>query len=213
VQELFETETTRFADVVLPASSFAEIDGTFTNNTGFVQRVRQAIDALHQSKPDWMITSMIARQMGVDFGYSFSTPMVFKALADAVPAYAGLRYPHLKDESRPVQVKHEIAAKKDFSAQMDVLKGRVENLPDEIAKKTETPRVGHKLHRVTTMTGKTPQFHLLAAGNPKPENLLVSPLVQFNLDGTPRALAEAAAVGISDRVDDKETVPSEAVLK
>ncbi|HSU25567.1 MAG TPA: molybdopterin-dependent oxidoreductase, partial [Pyrinomonadaceae bacterium] len=41
VQELFETETTDHADVVLPASSFAELDGTFTNNAGFVQRVRK----------------------------------------------------------------------------------------------------------------------------------------------------------------------------
>ncbi|HEY8561874.1 MAG TPA: molybdopterin-dependent oxidoreductase [Pyrinomonadaceae bacterium] len=215
VQELFETATTEYADVVLPAASFAEVDGTFTNNTGFVQRVRQAIDPMHQSKADWMITSMIAREMGADFGYNFSATMVFKAIADSVPAYAGLRYPQLKDESRPVQVKHELAAKKDLARETDVLKANVEKLPAEIAKKTETPRVGHKLHRVTTMTGKTAQFHLLAAGNPKPENLLVSPLVQFNLDGTPRAdeLAEAAAVGVGDRLDDKETVASRTVLK
>jgi hypothetical protein len=64
-----------------------------------------------------------------------------------------------------------------------------------------TPKVGHKLHRLTVMTSKTPQFHLLAHGNPKPENLLVSPLVQFELDGTPKVseLAEAAAVGAGDR--------------
>jgi NADH-quinone oxidoreductase subunit G len=213
VQELFETETTRYADVVLPAASFAEVDGTFTNNTGFVQRVRQAIDVMHQAKPDWMITSMIAREMGTDFGYSFSAPMVFKKIADAVPAYAGIRYPDLKDESRPVQVKHVVAGKKDLSKESDVLKANAERLPADISKFTETPRVGHKLHRVTTLTGKTEQFHLLAAGNPKPENLLVSPLVQFNLDGTPRAHGKAATAGIGDRIDDKETVPSEPVLK
>lgn len=199
VQELFETATTDLADVVLPAASFAEVDGTFTNNTGFVQRVRQAIELTHQSKPDWMITSMIAREMGTDFGYNFSTPMVFKKIADEVPAYAGLRYPDLKDESRPVQVKHKIAAKKDLSKETDTLKSRAEKLPEDISKFTETPRVGHKLHRVTTLTGKTPQFHLLAAGNPKPENLLLSPLVQFNLDGTPRTEDLAEAVGVGDR--------------
>jgi hypothetical protein len=121
----------------------------------------------------------------------------------------------LKDESKPVQVKHEIGAKKDLSAQLDVLRRKVEAMPGEVVKNTETPRVGHKLHRITMMTGKTPQFHLLAAGNPKPENLLVSPLVQFNLDGTPKVqeLAEAAAVGVKDRIDDKETVASDVVLK
>ncbi len=196
VQELFETATTDHADVVLPAASFAEIDGTYTNNTGFVQRVRQAIEPVHQAKSDWMITSLIAREMGVDFGYNFSATMVFKAIADEINAYEGLRYPHLKDESRPVQVKHAISEKKDLSKELDALKSRVEKLSDESEKITETPRVGHKLHRLTTLTSKTAQFHLLAHGNPKPENLLVSPLVQFNLDGTPLK-SEAATVGES----------------
>ncbi len=199
VQELFETETTDFADVVLPAASFAEMDGTYTNNSGFVQRVRQAIEPVHQAKADWTITSLIAREMGADFGYNFSATMVFKAIADSISAYEGLRYPNLKDESRPVQVKHKISSKKDLS--LDNLKANVEKLSDEAAKITETPRVGHKLHRLTTMTSKTAQFHLLAHGNPKPENLLVSPLAQFNLDGTPRIveMAEAATVGVGDR--------------
>lgn len=200
VQELFETATTEYADVVLPASSFAEIDGTYTNNAGNVQRVRQAIEPLHQSRSDWMITSMIAREMGVDFGYNFSASMVFKAIADSVAAYEGLRYPHLKDESRPVQVKHAVAANKDQSKEIEALKASVEKLSDEANKNTETPPIGHKLHRVTTLTGKTPQFHLLANGNPKPKSLLVSPLLQFDLDGTPRdELAEA--VGVGDRVN------------
>src|SRR5262249_16882665 len=52
VHELFETSTTAHADVILPAASFAEVDGTFTNNDGIVQRVRQSIPPVHQSKPD-----------------------------------------------------------------------------------------------------------------------------------------------------------------
>ena len=201
VQELFETATTEYADVVLPAASFAEIDGTYTNNTGFVQRVRQAIDPIYQSKPDWVITSLIAREMGVDFGYNFSAPMVFKAIADSVTAYNGLRYPNLKDESNPAQVKHAVQAKKDLAKELDVLKSNVEKISEEAEKITKTPKVGHKLHRLTTMTSKTAQFHLLANGNPKPENLLVSPLVQFNADATPNIveMAEAATVSIGDR--------------
>jgi hypothetical protein len=81
------------------------------------------------------------------------------------------------------------------------LRESVATLADEARKNTERPKIGHKLHRVTVMTGKTEQFHLLAHGNPKPENLLVSPLVQFNLDGTPKeeGMAEAATVGLADR--------------
>ncbi len=205
VQELFETETTDFADVVFPAASFAEVDGTFTNNTAFVQRVRQAIEPLNQAKADWIITGLIAREMGVDFGYNFSATAVFKAIADNVPAYSGLRYPHLKDESNPVQVKHAISTNKDTSNLIGMLKGKVEAMPEGSEKYDVVPKIGHKLHRLTTMTSKTPQFHLLAHGNPKPENLLVAPLEQFELDGTPKenGLAEAAAVGVADRVNIK----------
>lgn len=201
VQELFETETTAFADVVFPAASFAEVDGTFTNNAGNVQRVRKAIEPVHQSKPDWMITALIAREMGADLGLEFSASGVFKKLAEAVPAYEGLRYPALKDESNPIQAKYSIEQGRDISAALSELKKAVDAIGEPSAKITETPRVGHKLHRLTTMTSKTPQFHLLANGNPKPENLLVSPLKQFDADGNPTAQgkAEAAAVGAGDR--------------
>jgi NADH-quinone oxidoreductase subunit G len=199
VQELFETETTDHADVIFPAASFAEVDGTFTNNAGNVQRVRKAIDPIHQSKPDWMITSMIAAEMGVDFGYQVSASAVFRSIAEAVPAYAGLKYPDLKDESNPVQVKHSVAAR-GIAGIVEALAAAASSL-ESGSKNFDTKPIGHKLHRLTTMTSKTAQFHLLAHGNPKPENLLVSPLLQFELDGTPReeGKAEAAAIGTGDR--------------
>ncbi|MEP6705252.1 MAG: molybdopterin-dependent oxidoreductase, partial [Acidobacteriota bacterium] len=176
VQELFQTETTGYADVILPAASFAEVDGTFTNNTGFVQRVRKAIDPVHQAKADWIITTLIAREMGVDFGYDFSASGVFRSIADSIPAYAGIRYPSLKDESNPVQVKHAIWGKIDLTSEINALRTRIETLSDSVTKIMDAPKIGHKLHRLTTMTSKTPQFHLLAHGNPKPENLLLTPL-------------------------------------
>lgn len=198
VQELFLTETTGHADVVFPAASFAEVDGTFTNNAGNVQRVRKAIEPLHQSKPDWMITAMIGRAIGVEVATEWSASAIFRNLADSVPAYSGLRYPALKDESNPVQVKHEVSSGIDVSGLAASLKASVEaSVPGE--KNNETPRIGHKLHRLTTMTSKTPQFHLLANGNPKPDNLLVSPLAQFNLDGSRREESLAEAVGAGDR--------------
>ncbi len=201
VQELFLTETADHADVVFPAASFAEVDGTFTNNAGNVQRVRKAIEPLHRSKPDWVIASLIAREMGVDFGYDFSASQVFKSIAESVPAYDGLRYPALKDESDPARAKYSVNGSADVSGPVAALKAAVEAMSGEADKNMETPRVGHKLHRLTTMTSKTEQFHLLAHGNPKPGNLLVSPLVQFALDGKPldENLADAAAVGVADR--------------
>ncbi|MEJ7623346.1 MAG: molybdopterin-dependent oxidoreductase [Pyrinomonadaceae bacterium] len=202
VQEMFLTETCDHADVVFPAASFAEVDGTYTNNAGNVQRVRKAIEPLHQSKPDWMITALIAREMGFEIVHEWAPSAVFRSLADEVPAYNGLRYPALKDESAPVKAQYALKTESDVSAQIASLKQSVEALPDDGVKDDETPRIGHKLHRITTMTGKTPQFHLLAHGNPKPDNLLVSPLKQFALDGSPieHERAGAAAVGVADRI-------------
>jgi len=201
VQELFQTETTDHADVVFPAASFAEVDGTFTNNAGNVQRVRKAIEPVHQAKPDWMITSLLAKEMGTPITAELSVSAIFRTIADVVPAYEGLRYPSLKDESSPVQAKYALVSGKDMSAEISAVKSWLDSVPARGEKNTTVPKVGHKLHRLTTMTSKTQQFHLLAHGNPKPANLLVSPLVQFGLDGKPReeGLAEAAAVGVSDR--------------
>ena len=197
VQEMFETETTALADVVLPAASFAEMDGTYTNNAGNVQRVRKAIEAVHQAKPDWMITAAIAREMGLDLGFEASASGVFRTLADSVAPYSGLRYPMMKDESEPVQAKHE-TAQRGLAGVVEGMKKHLDELqPAE--KISEVKHIGHKLHRLTTMTSKTPQFHLLAQGNPKPESLLVSPLAQFGLNGDGEKEL-AAAVSIKDRV-------------
>ncbi|HMH42029.1 MAG TPA: molybdopterin-dependent oxidoreductase [Pyrinomonadaceae bacterium] len=182
VQELFETETTEFADVVLPAASFAEVDGTFTNSGGLVQRVRKSIETVHQSLADWMITARLAKELGVDFGFERSSSAVFREIADRIPAYAELRYPLLKDESNPVQVKHAIAARRDLSNEMNSIRGSVEALPDEGEKSQVTPSVGHELFKPGTLMSKTPQIHLLAAGNPVPETFAISPLYQITID-------------------------------
>jgi NADH-quinone oxidoreductase subunit G len=179
VQELFETDTTKFADVVLPAASFAEQDGTYTNNDGLVQRVRQAIAPLHQAKPDWAILAMIAKEFGVDFGYNMASSAVFKQIADSVSAYAGLRYPSLKDESNPVQVKHEIFGQNNLTTEISRLKSRAEAMSGVINKIMEEPAVGSELHVPGTLTSKTPEFQYLFEGNAKPENILVSPLIQI----------------------------------
>ena len=186
VQELFETETTRFADVVLPAASFAEIDGTFTNNAGLVQRVRQSIQPVNQAKADWMITAQLARELGVDFGFEMSASAVFSEIAERVPAYAGLRYPLLKDETKPVKIEHAMVAERDLSTELNTLRNTVAAMPDAGEKLWKTPEVGHELFRIGTLTDKVPQFHLLAAGNPRPETVNISPLYQITVDANLR---------------------------
>lgn len=182
VQELFETETTAFADVVLPAASFAEIDGTYTNNDGFVQRVRQSIPPVNQAKADWMITAQLAAELQMDFGFQLSASAVFLEIAEQIPAYAGLRYPLLKDETNPVQAKYQIAGQTDSYEALNALREKINAMPDGGEKLSETPRVGHELFKIGTLTDKVAQFHLLAAGNPRPETVRVSPLYQITVD-------------------------------
>ena len=55
VQDIFPTDTTKLADVVLPAACWAEKDGTFTNAERRVQRIRKAVDLLGQAKADWKL--------------------------------------------------------------------------------------------------------------------------------------------------------------
>ena len=178
VHELFENETTAAADVVLPAASYAEQDGTFTNNSGLVQRVRQSIAPLHQSKPDWMIVSQLAKELGLDYGYEMSASAVFLDIAKNVPAYEGLRYPLLKDETNPIQVKHQIGTT-DVSAAIEAAQNAVDSFPDEGEKINVTPEVGAELFKLGMLTDKVPQFHLLASGNPRPETTAISSLYQI----------------------------------
>ncbi len=94
-QDIFLTETARLADVVLPAATFAEKDGTFTNTERRVQRVRQAVEPVGHSKPDWWITCQIARQMGAR-GFDFSGPEeIMEEIASVTPSYGGISYARL----------------------------------------------------------------------------------------------------------------------
>jgi formate dehydrogenase alpha subunit len=92
VQDLFLTETAQLADVILPAASFAEKDGTFTNTERRVQRVCKAIEPLHDSCPDWMIICDIAKNMGAK-GFDFSSPEeIMEEIRQVTPSYSGITY-------------------------------------------------------------------------------------------------------------------------
>ncbi|MDJ0753375.1 MAG: NADH-quinone oxidoreductase subunit NuoG [Ardenticatenaceae bacterium] len=92
VQELFLTETAKVADVVLPAQSWAERDGTFTNGERRVQRYYPAIQPVGESRPDWQIIEQIGHKMGLDKPH-FAASLVFKkGIAAGVPQYSDMDY-------------------------------------------------------------------------------------------------------------------------
>ncbi len=95
VQDIFFTETARLADVVLPAATFAEKDGTFTNTERRVQRIRKAIEPLGASHPDWWITCEIAKKLG-GRGFDFGHPAeIMEEIGSLTPSYKGISYERL----------------------------------------------------------------------------------------------------------------------
>jgi NADH-quinone oxidoreductase subunit G len=96
VQDLLETATTEIADVVLPAQAFSEREGTFTSGERRAQRFYPAVPPEGDSKPDFAITSMIAKQMNIVLeGTSVSA--VFDILANSIEAFADLNYDRLAE--------------------------------------------------------------------------------------------------------------------
>jgi formate dehydrogenase alpha subunit len=95
VQDLFVNETGEMADVVLPAASFAEKEGTYTNTERRVQLIRPALPPHEDSRPDWRILTDMAQRLGGDWEYA-SPAAVFDELASVTPQYAGMSHARLE---------------------------------------------------------------------------------------------------------------------
>jgi len=92
VIDLFLTETAELADVVLPATGWAETDGTFVNTERRVQRVRKAVPPPGEAKPDWWIVAQIAQRLGFQ-GFDWEDAgEVFDEACGLMPIYAGLSW-------------------------------------------------------------------------------------------------------------------------
>jgi formate dehydrogenase alpha subunit len=96
VQDIFMTETAELAHVVLPASSFAEKVGTFTNTERRVQRVRRAVNSPGNAMKDSLIIMELSKRMGYDMPYNH-TNEIFREIGQAWPAMAGMSYARLED--------------------------------------------------------------------------------------------------------------------
>jgi predicted molibdopterin-dependent oxidoreductase YjgC len=98
VQDIFLTETAELAHVVLPGTSYAEREGTFTGTDRRVQRVRKAVEPVGEARADWAILCQIAQQMGAS-GFDFDSPSaVMDEIAQVTPIYGGVSYERLERE-------------------------------------------------------------------------------------------------------------------
>ena len=98
VQDIFLTETARLADVVLPAASFAEKEGTFVNTERLVQRVRKAVESPGEARADWKIIVDIAGRLGADWPSYHGPRSVMDEIAAVTPQFGGISFDRLDDE-------------------------------------------------------------------------------------------------------------------
>ncbi len=104
-QDIFINETAQYADVILPAASFAEKDGTFTNSDRRVQRVRAALPRVGQSRPDWEIVCDLAQRVEKKLGkptigWAYAHPSeIWEEMRRLTPAdWGGITYERLERE-------------------------------------------------------------------------------------------------------------------
>jgi formate dehydrogenase alpha subunit len=106
LQEIFPSETAVMADVLLPGTSWAEKEGTYTNTERRIQLGRQAIDPLGDARPDWIIMADLARRImereglvptGPQAGWQYTSPSdIMDEIAALSPIYGGVRYERLE---------------------------------------------------------------------------------------------------------------------
>jgi formate dehydrogenase alpha subunit len=102
-QDIFINETGEMADVILPATSFAEKDGTFTNTDRRVQRCRKAVEPVGNSRPDWDIISDLGRRvearLGIKAGFDFTHPQeIWEEMRRVTPEFWGIDYERIDRE-------------------------------------------------------------------------------------------------------------------
>ncbi|WP_018112367.1 formate dehydrogenase subunit alpha [Thermus igniterrae] len=112
VQDILENETTPFADLVLPAASFLEKDGTFTNTDRRVQRVRRVLDPPGEARPDWWITQELGKRLAKALGRPWREyphpEAIWEEVRQALPGMmGGITYRRLEAEGVRWPCPHE----------------------------------------------------------------------------------------------------------
>jgi len=141
VQDLFLTETAFHADVVLPASAFAEKSGSFTNTDRRVQLARPVLDPPGDAQQDWWIIAEVAKRMGL--GWNYPGPAeIFAEMARVMPSFANITWERLEREGAvtyPVDAPdvpgHEII----FYAGFPTESGRAKMVPANVLPPDEIP--------------------------------------------------------------------------
>ncbi len=147
VQDIFLTETAEFADVILPASSFLEKEGTYTNTDRRVQIGRPVLAPPGEARLDWRIIGEISNRVGYPMPYT-SPAEVFAEFAGLTNSYAGLTYEHLGTTGKiwpcpdPANSLGEIVL---FHDRFPTPTGRAKFVPCEFSDAAELPDADYPL--------------------------------------------------------------------
>jgi len=97
-QDIFPTETTRFAHVILPAAAWSENEGTFTSSERRVNRARSVSVPPGQARPNWWIFKEIAKRMGHSWESNSAREIWDNEVSRLAPSFAGIRYARLRGD-------------------------------------------------------------------------------------------------------------------
>ena len=139
VQDIFPTETTAYADVVLPGVAFAEKNGTFVNSDRRVSRVRKAVDPPGRARQDWKIIWEVARRMGYPMKPYKNESEIFDEIAAVVSFMAGIAYDRIEREGIqwPCPTKAHPGTRTLFLNQFNTPSGRARLHPVAYVPQTE----------------------------------------------------------------------------
>jgi formate dehydrogenase major subunit len=197
VQDIFLTETAYLADVILPATSFAEKDGTFTNTDRFVQLGRKALNPPGNARPDLEIIIDLAKRLGLDWQYGTGEPAVakvFDEMRHTMPSIGGITWERLQAEDSvtyPCVNEGDPGDSVVFVKAFPTATGRARFVPADIIPADERPDAEYPLVLITGRqlehwhTGSmTRRSGVLDSIEPDPV-ALVHPLDLAAMGGTP----------------------------
>jgi formate dehydrogenase major subunit len=155
VQDIFLTETAYLADVILPASSFAEKAGTFTNTDRVVQLGRQAIHPPGDAKQDLWIIQQMAHRLGLPWNYGHVSE-VFDEMRRLMPSIGGITWDRLERDGAvtyPCTVEGDpgqpVVFVEDFPRGAGEEKGRARFVPADIIPANERPDAEYPMVLIT----------------------------------------------------------------
>ncbi|MGB9149444.1 MAG: formate dehydrogenase subunit alpha [Burkholderiales bacterium] len=176
VQDIFMTETAAFADVVLPASAFAEKTGTYTNTDRTVQMARQALQSPGDARPDWWITVQIARRLGLGWDYP-SPKEIFDEMRQTMPSIGGMTWERLQQDGAityPCEKEGDVGEEVVFVDHFHTSDGKAKFVPARFTPAAERPDQDYPFVLITgrqlehwhtgAMTRRSPALNAIESG-------------------------------------------------